>query len=116
MTFLSATLLFLQVLCWGQTKQNDKVPARMRMSAVLLPLPALARAEGAQLHRRRIALPRKFTARDRSQQRLRVRVLRVAEHITCQPVLHHFAVLHDRDEIADLRGDTQIMRDEDDGK
>ncbi len=48
------------------------------------------------------------------QQRPRVSVLRVTEHFARQPVLHDLAILHDRDEIADLRGHAQVMRDEDD--
>ena len=44
----------------------------------------------------------------------RIGMLRVAEHFAGEPVLHHFTVLHDSDEIADLRGNAQIMRDEDD--
>ena len=43
-------------------------------------------------------------------------MLRVAEHLARQPLLHHGAVLHHGDEVADLRGDAQIMGDEDDGE
>ena len=50
------------------------------------------------------------------EQRLRIGVLRIAEHLAREPLLHHFTVLHHGDEIADLRGDAQIMRDEDDGE
>ena len=50
------------------------------------------------------------------QQRLRIGVLRIAEHLSCEPLLDHDAVLHHRNEIADLGCDPQIMRDEDDGE
>ncbi len=43
-------------------------------------------------------------------------MLRIAEHLAGQSVLDDFAVLHHGDEIADLRGDAQIVRDEDDGE
>jgi hypothetical protein len=43
-------------------------------------------------------------------------VLRPAEHLAGQPLLHHLAVLHHGDEVADLRGHPQVMGDEHNGK
>ena len=53
-------------------------------------------------------------APESGQQRLRIGVLRIAEDLAGQPLLHHLAVLHHRDEVADLRRDAQVMGDEDD--
>src|SRR5437868_8604062 len=73
-----------------------------------------SRGERERLHRRRIVLPRKFSAGDRVEQRPRVSMLRITEHFAREPVLHHVTVLHDSHEVADLRRYPQIMRDEDD--
>ena len=69
-----------------------------------------------RLHCRRIVLPRKLAARNRIEQCLRIRMLRIAEHLRRPSVLHHLAIFHHGNEVADLSGDAQIMGDEDDGK
>ena len=40
----------------------------------------------------------------------------MAEDVASGPMLHHFTVLHYRHEVADLRGDPEIVGDEDDGE
>jgi len=43
-------------------------------------------------------------------------MLGVAEDIPGQPLFHHLAILHDSDEVANLRGHPEIVRNEDDGE
>src|SRR5215468_755098 len=70
----------------------------------------------AGLRYRRLVLRREFASGNGREQRLGVRMPGPAEHFGNRPVLDDFAFLHDRDEIADLRSDPQVMGDEDDRK
>ena len=48
----------------------------------------------------------------RSQQPLRIAVLRAVEHIFYRPLLHHDALFHYGDTIGDIRHHAEIVRDE----
>src|SRR5215470_3384207 len=64
----------------------------------------------------RDAMTHEIAAGNRGEEGLRVGMLRAAENLMRRPVLDDRAVLHDRDQIADLGRDPQIVGDEDDGE
>jgi len=54
------------------------------------------------------------SARQALQQRLRVGMGRVLEHVEHAPLLHHLPGVHDDDAVRDLRDDAEVVRDEED--
>src|SRR6266536_6722720 len=96
-SWISATQFTLQN--YGERAQANSKPrarTRNRLASLALCHRALERGE--------IPVP----ARRRLDQRACVGMLRIAEDPRNLAVLDHLAALHDRDRVADLRGDAKI--------
>src|SRR5260370_2432174 len=79
-------------------------------------LEPFAAGMSSSCEQRCLVFPGESAAGNRIQKRLGVGVLRTAKDIAGQTLLHHLTVFHDSNEVANLRGHPEVVRNKDDGE